>query len=98
MGNEIVAGRSTELLAFNGHYSVPEDNDADRLLDDAGCFMGSAMALLKKELELADTSPLREADNQLAERLWGVYHLLQLVKGTTEAAHSRMSRQGGRHG
>jgi hypothetical protein len=26
MGNESVARRSTELLAFNGYYAVPHDN------------------------------------------------------------------------
>jgi hypothetical protein len=87
MGNEIVAARSTELFSFNGHYSVPGDNTRHRLLDDAGCFMASALALLRKELEVADSRNVKAVEPELAERLWGVYHLLQMVAGITEAAH-----------
>lgn len=89
MGNESVAGRSTELLSFNAHYVVPGDNKRDRLLDDAGCFMASALALFRKELEVADSPAVRHIEPELAERLWGVYHLLQMVQGITEATYGR---------
>jgi len=87
MGNEIVAGKATKLLAFNGHYSVPRNNTLSDLLNDAGCFMASAMAQLRKELEVADRPDIKKAEPEMAERLWGVYHLLQMVQGITDAAH-----------
>jgi hypothetical protein len=87
MGNEIVAARSTELFAFNGHYSVPGDNTRHSLLNDAGCFMASALALLRKELEVADSPRVKAVEPELAERLWGAYHLLQMVAGIVEASH-----------
>lgn len=87
MGNEAAAARSTELFSFNGHYSVPGDNTRHRLLDDAGCFMASALALLRKELEVADSPRVKAVEPELAERLWGAYHLLQMVAGVVEASH-----------
>jgi len=87
MGNETVAIKSTDLLAFNGHYSVPADNTREDLLNDAGCFMASAMAMFRKELEVADRPAINAIEPELAARLWGVYHLLQMVQGITEAAH-----------
>jgi len=87
MGNEIVAARTSELMSFNGHYVVPGDNKRDRLLDDVGCFMGSALALLRKELEIADRPDVSKVAPELAERLWGVYHLLQMAEGAANAAN-----------
>lgn len=87
MGNEIVAARSTELFSFNGHYSVPGDNTLDLLLSDAGCFMASALALFRTELEAADGPEVQEVAPELPQRLYGIYHLLQMVAGIIEAAH-----------
>jgi hypothetical protein len=87
MGNEILAARVNKLLSFNGHYVVPSDNKPDRLLDDVACFMGSALALFRNELEVADLPEVKEVAPELAERLWGVYHLLQMAEGAANAAN-----------
>lgn len=89
MGNETVAEKSTELLAFNGHYTVPANNTREDLLNDAGCFMASAMAQLRAELTVADGPEIQAVASELPERLYGVYHLLQMVQGIIEAAHLR---------
>jgi hypothetical protein len=88
MGNESVAARTAELLSFNGHYAVPGDNQADRLLDDVGCFMASALAMFRKELEIADRADVKAVEPELAERLWGIYHLLQMAQGAANAANA----------
>jgi len=35
MGNEAVATKAAELFSFNGKYSIPDENSAGTLLDDA---------------------------------------------------------------
>jgi hypothetical protein len=90
MGNESVAARTAELLSFNGHYAVPGDNQADRLLDDVGCFMASALAMLRKELEIADSPEINAVEPELAARLWGIYHLLQMAQGAANAANASL--------
>jgi len=93
MGNEALATKAAELFSFNGHYSVPGDNDADDLLNDAGCFLASAIALFHKELAVADSPEVRRIEPELSARLYGVYHLLQMVAGITEVASHRASQQ-----
>jgi hypothetical protein len=85
MGNEIVAARASELFSFNGHYSVPGDNTLDHLLTDARCIMASALALFRTELEAADGPEVQEVAPELPQRLYGIYHLLQVVEGIIQA-------------
>jgi hypothetical protein len=93
MGNEIVAARSAKLFSLNGHYSVPEDNSRSGLLDDAHCFSSSALEILRKEIMDFEDEGGNETHPGMAQRLWAVFHLIDLSRGAANAANNKAQSQ-----
>jgi hypothetical protein len=91
MGNESVAALSTELLSFNGHYSVPlSANPASIMLDDAACALSSAMAILKGQVGELEENGGNDRFPEMANSLWGAYHLMQIAYGLANGANCKI--------
>jgi len=90
MGNEITARQPVELFSFNAKYFIDGENSATDLLNDASIFLSSGMEIFLNELESIERALRKEGNESMGQRLWGAYHLLQMAKGTVDAANGRL--------
>lgn len=78
-----------ELFSFNGTYVIHDDTSANDLLNDAVCWIDSAMEIVNEMAAgLTDKgSDIHASPRSAGMVLWGAYHLLQMVDGAVRQAH-----------
>lgn len=84
-----------ELFALNGRYTIAQGTTAANMLNDVGCLLESANAVIEAVIDgMEDEGSQMTADahRMVPRMLYGVMYQLEMVRGMVSASFPRDDR------